>query len=74
MDELKLALTSKFMKGIVTKIVRKAIVKKFGYEVDIQINNISVETIDGKVSLHVDVDADVDKEDFVKIIKDVGLM
>ena len=74
MDELKLALTSKFMKGIVTKIVRKAVVKKFGYEVDIQINNIGIETVDGKVSLHVDVDADVDKEDFVKIIKDVGLL
>lgn len=74
MDELKLALTSKFMKGIVTKIVRKAIVKKFGYEVDIQINNIGIETVDGKVSLHVDVDADVDKEEFVKIVKDVGLL
>ena len=74
MDELKLALSTKFMKGIVTKIIKKAIFKKTGYEVDVQINKIVVNTNDGKVSLHMDAEASVNSEDFVDIIKKSGLM
>lgn len=74
MDELKLVLSTKFMRGIITKIVRKAVLKKTGYEIDIQINKIKAENIDGKVLLHVDVDAGINSEDFVNIIKDAGLI
>ena len=69
MDELKLVLSTKFMRGIVTKILRKAIFKKTGYEIDIQINKIEVESHDGKISLHMDADAEINSEDFVDIIK-----
>ena len=74
MDELKLVLSSKFMRGIVTKIIKKTVFKKTGYEIDIQINKIAVETNDGKVSLHMDADASVNSEDFVDIIKKAGLI
>lgn len=74
MDELKLVLSTKFMKGLITKIIKKAILKKTGYEIDIQINKIAVETIDGKVTLHMDADASVNSEDFVGIVKDIGLI
>lgn len=73
MDELKLILSTKFMKGIVTKIIAKAIKKKLGYDIDIQINKIAIEAIDGKIHLHADVDAEVDKAEFVEIVKSVGL-
>lgn len=73
MDELKLILSTKFMKNIVTKIVAKAIKKKLGYDIDILVNQIAIEAIDGKIHLHADVDAEVDKAEFVKIIKSVGL-
>lgn len=73
MDELKLNLSTKFMKNIVTKIIAKAIKKKFGYDINIQLNRIAIESIDGKVYLHADVDAEVDKAEFVEIIKSVGL-
>lgn len=74
MDELKLALSTKFMKNIVTKILRKAILKKTGYEVDIQLNKVQLETHDGKVSLHMDIDAEVNSEDFMDILKSSGLI
>lgn len=74
MDELKLSLNTKFMKGIVTKIISKAIYKKTGYDVNIQLNEIKLETIDGKVCLHADVDAEVKNEDFMNIIKSNGLI
>lgn len=74
MDELKLRLSSKFMKNIITKIVAKKIFKKLGYKIDIELNNIDIETVDGKVCLHVDLNAEVEKEEFVKILKDVDLI
>lgn len=74
MDELKLILSTKFMRGIVTKILRKAIFKKTGYEIDILINKIEVETHDGKISLHMDANAEVNSEDFMDIIKSNGLI
>ena len=69
MDELKLKLSTKFMRGIVTKIISKAIYKKFGYQIDIQINDIKLENVDGKIRVHADVDAEMENSEFVKIIE-----
>ena len=74
MDELKLILGTKFMRGIVTKIIAKAILKKTGYHVDIDLHEISVEVVDGKVYLHTNMDAAINKEDLVNIIKSNDLI
>lgn len=74
MDELKLVLSSRLMRGIVTKIIKKAIFKKTGYEIDIQINKISAEVNEGKVSVNLDVDAEMNSEDLLTIVKNGGLM
>ena len=69
MDEMKLKLSTKFMKGMVSKLITKAVYKKLGYKVDIQLNDINVEFIDGETSIHADVDLRLDKEEFTKLIK-----
>lgn len=74
MDELKMSLSTKFMRGIVTKIISKAILKKTGYNINIQLNEIKLETVDGKVCLHADVDAEINNEDFINIIKNKDLI
>lgn len=74
MDVLKLVLSTKFMKGIVTKIITKAILKKTGYNIDIQLNKVEVENADGKIYLHMDVDAAVETEEFVKMLQDSDLI
>ena len=74
MDELKMSLSTKFMKGIVTKIISKAILKKTGYNINIQLNEIKLETVDCKVCLHADVDAEINNEDFINIIKNKDLI
>lgn len=74
MDELKLSLSTKFMKGIVTKIVKKIISNKLGYEVGVLLNEISLVHADGKVRVHIDVDMEINNDDFVGIIKDTGLL
>lgn len=73
MDELKLSLTSKFMRGIVTKMLSGVIRKQFGYDVDIHLNEIRITTNEGKIHLHADVDAEMKNDEFVKVIKTIGL-
>lgn len=73
MDELKLNLTSKFMKGIVTKLIGNVIRKKLGYDVDILLNKIDVTASDGKIHLHLDVEAETTNEEFMKMISTMGL-
>lgn len=71
MDEMKLNLTSKFMKGIVTKILAKMIRNQLGYDVNIELNEIHVVAKDGKVHLHADIDAEMNNDDFGNLIKDL---
>lgn len=74
MDELKLALSTRFMKSIVTKILAKAIYKKTGYQMNIQLNEIKAETCDGKVRIHMDVDAEMNSGDLMSILKSKDLL
>lgn len=71
MDELKLNLSSKFMRGIVTKLIAKAIYKKTGYKIEVELNSINVEVINGKAHIHADVDAEIDNEELMKIVKTI---
>lgn len=73
MDELKLKLSTRFMRGFVAKLVAKTISKKLGYDIDILINEIEVKTDDGKVKLHLSVDAQMENDEFKKVIKNIGL-
>ena len=73
MDELKLKLSTKFMRGMVAKLVSKTLYKKFGYDIDIQINEIEIKTEDGKIRLHTSVDAELNNDEFIKILKSNGL-
>lgn len=74
MDELKLILPTKFMRNLVAKMIAKAIYKKTGYDINVQLNKVEVKTIDGRVHIHVDVDGDINSEDFVDIVKSNGLI
>lgn len=71
MDEMRIV--SKFTRGIVSKILKTVIHKKTGYDVDIQLNEITTTISDGKTHLHLDVDAELNKEELMKILKSIGL-
>ena len=71
MDELKLNLNSKFMNGIVTRLLGTIIRKKIGYDIDIQLNSVNVVAKDGKVHLHLDVDAETTNEEFMRMMKSI---
>lgn len=73
MDEMKVKLTTKFMRNIVSKLMARAIYKKFGYKVDVQLNDLDIKFIDGDTKVDVNLEMKLDNKEFMKIIKDVGL-
>lgn len=71
MDELRFKLSTKFMKKIVSKLITRAIYKKYGYKVNIQLNEIDVWSIDGDTTVKLDVEAKLKSEEFNKIMKNI---
>lgn len=71
MDEMKI--TSKFTTNMISKLIKMVLSKKLGYNVDIQLNAINATIIDGKTHVHLDVDAELDKDELTKILKNIGL-
>ena len=64
---------SKFMRGIASRFIKKALRENLGYEVDIQLNGLRTTVIDGKTHVHLDLDLELAKEELNKIIKSIGL-
>lgn len=73
MDVLKLKLSTKFMRSTIANLIAKTLYKKLGYNIDILLNEIEVKNENGKIMLHVDVDAEVDNGEFIKILKSIGM-
>lgn len=69
MDEMYLKLSTKFTKGIIAKLITKTVLKKIGYKVDFQFNEIDIKTEDGKIKLHANVDAEISNDEFMKILR-----
>ena len=72
MDELNIKST--FMRSIVSKAIAKKLKKTFGYTTDIHLNDFSTTVIDGKAHLHLDIDATMDKDELMKLLKQIGLI
>ena len=64
---------SKFITGIVSKIVKKVVRDKLGYHIDIQLNGLRTTVIDDKTHVHLDVDLELTKEELNKLLKSIGV-
>lgn len=71
MDELRLKLSTNFMRNIVAKLIARAIYKKYGYKVKIQLNELDVWTIDGDTTIKLNVEARLKSDEFNKIMKNI---
>lgn len=74
MDELKLTLGPSFLRKLVAQILNKIIRKKLGCDVDILIRDINLTTSEGRISVHVDLDAEIANEELTKLIKRIDLI
>lgn len=64
---------SKFTTGIISKLVSMVIRKKLGYDVQLKLNEVTATVNDGKTHVHLDVDAELTKEELNKILASIGL-
>ena len=71
MDELRFKLSTNFMKNIVSKLIARVIYKKYGYKVNIQLNEIDIWAIDGDTTIKLNVEARLKSEEFNKIMKSI---
>ena len=69
MDELKIAINSAFMKRIIKTVLSKAIEKKLGYKIVIQVNEIKANVTGGMVELHLDIDGQTTTDELGKLLK-----
>lgn len=74
MDYLKLSLGPSFLRQTVAKILGKVIRKKLGCDMDILIRDINLTTSEGRISVHVDLDAEMANEELTKLIKQIDLI
>ena len=57
MDEMKIS--TKFMKGLVAKALKKVIRSKFGVDVDVLLNELYISNSDEKAIVHLNVRAEM---------------
>lgn len=68
-DEMKLKLSTKIMKGLIAKLIVRVIRNKIGCNVDIQLNALDIELLNnGQIKLHTDVDVSMDKTELMDIL------
>ena len=72
MDEMKLNLSTEFMRGLISSLITRVIRRKLGHKVDVRLNELSAEVVNGQVRLHVNVDAKLDSDELKTIIESIG--
>ena len=71
MDEMNIG--SKFTTSIISKLARLAIRKKFGYDVKLNLNEVKATVVDGKTHVHLDIEAEFEKDDLTKILESFSM-
>ena len=71
MDEMRIKLSTSFMRGIVSKLIARSIYKKYGYKVNIKLENLDMWVIDGDTTIKLNVEANLKSEDFKRIMKSI---
>lgn len=66
-------IASEFMTNMISKLVKKVIRKKTGYDIDLNLNNVRLTYNNGKAHIHLDLDAELTTEELVKVLKNTGL-
>ena len=69
-DILTIGLKSNLLKGLVNKLLTKALREKTGPGTDVTINDFEMDLINGQVIVHLDTDVIVDKDYVEGLVKD----
>lgn len=72
MDEMKIKLSTKIMRNMVSKLIAKIIYKKYGYKINVQLNDLDISVIDGETNISTNVEVKLNSNEFMKIIKSIN--
>ena len=64
---------SRFTSSIISKLVSLAIRKKLGYDIKLSFNEINLTIDEENAHVHLDVDADSEKGEILRLIKNIGM-
>lgn len=62
-----MSIDSMFLRGIISKVVSGVLKKKIGRKIDLAFNDLEIR-VDEKVKIHLDVDAELTKEEFKELV------
>lgn len=74
MDEMKMKLRSKFMRKFASSLITKFIFKKYGYKLNIQLNDLDISFVDGDTKIITNVELKMDSQEFKKVVNDIGII
>lgn len=69
MDEMKLKLSTFFMRGFAAKLLEDVIRKKTGKDIGVELNELEVSVVDGKTHIAINLDMNAGIKDIMHIIK-----
>lgn len=72
-DEMKLGIYSKAMRGVISKIASKFIKKKIERQVGVTLNELKVDTVEGRMRIHVDGDFDISLNDLRELLDSLDI-
>lgn len=67
MDEMKVKLSTKIMRGMAAKLLSKLIFDKTGLKAKIEVNGLQAEMKNGKINFHLNIDGEFDDDALIKI-------
>lgn len=72
MDEMKI--TSKLMRGVAAKLIRNIFKKKFGCDVKLNLNDFYVTYDETNANVHIDFNAQMDKDNLESVLLEADLI
>lgn len=67
MDEMRIKLHSRVMRGIVSKLISNAIQKSTGHKPNIRIKELGIETVDKRIAFNINIEGDISEAVLYKI-------
>ena len=71
MDEIKVKLTGRFMRMMVSKWISRMIKKHYGYNIDIHIGELNLDSISGETTIVANVEMKLDSDEFKKVVQNI---
>ena len=71
MDEMMFKLRSSFLKKVAAKVLSNLVYNKLGYRIDISIDKLEIESVNGDTTVAANVEMKLSSSEFAKIMKKI---